>query len=248
MIQILRVGSAAGFLLFAASLGALVASPESLERRAKEEVVQRLRAEVLQKYPAVGRLGDFEGAADSLRTKAARASRFLQSQGPDLIAVWLLQFCRYDCSDETEMASLVRDIVRERIRSLEVGLDRLQQWAQGRYDELVGEILHDLRIFAGTNTLMFFLAFIGAFSARASPRVLTIVSAALIAGAVVGTLLYVFAQNWLQTLIFSDYVGTSYIVWVGLILGVELDLLLNRGRLVDGFVNLVGGAIGAIGH
>ena len=55
-----------------------------------------------------------------------------------------------------------------------------------------------------------------------------------------------FAQNWLQTLIFSDYVGTTYIVWVGLIVGVELDLLLNRGRLVAAFVSSVAGAISAI--
>jgi hypothetical protein len=248
MIRILRVVSAAGFLLFATLLGALVASPESLERRAKEEVVQRLRAEVLQKYPALGRLGDFEGAAENLRTRAARARRFLQSQGPDLVAAWLSQLCRHDCPDETEMASLVRDIVRERLRTLEIGLDRLHQWAQGRYDQLVGEILYDLRIFAGTNTLMFLLAFIGAYFAKAPPPVLTIVSAALVAAAVAGTVLYLFAQNWLQTLIFSDYVGTTYIVWVGLILGVGLDLLLNRARLVDAFVNAVGGAVSAIGH
>jgi hypothetical protein len=84
---------------------------------------------------------------------------------------------------------------KERPATLEVGLDRLHQWAQGRYDRLVGEILHDLRIFARTNTLMFLLAFIGAYSAKAPPRVLTIVSAALSAAAVVGTVLYVRASR-----------------------------------------------------
>jgi hypothetical protein len=78
---------------------------------------------------------------------------------------------------------------------------------------------------------MFLLAFIGAYSAKAPPRVLTIVSAALSAAAVVGTVLYVFAQNWLQTLIFSDYVGSPYIVWVGLIAVLKVEDLQGRVSL-----------------
>jgi hypothetical protein len=65
-----------------------------------------------------------------------------------------------------------------------------------------------------------------------------LISGALIVGATAGTLLYVFGQSWLQTILFSQYAGGAYVVWVALIVAAELDVLFNRGRVVG---SLLGG-------
>jgi hypothetical protein len=210
----LRSVSAAGLLLFLAVAIATFATPRFFERQARHYLVERLRAETVERYPGLS------GVEAGL----------------------LAALCKHDCAEPAGLPALVRAALarvaaQDRVHRLEEGLDRVKRWAQGRFDALVDRFLRDVRIFALTNALMFLLAFL-VLAADPPPRVALIVSGALIAGAAAGTALYLFAQDWLQTFIFSDYLGATYAIWVALIVAAELDVLLNRARLLG---SLVGG-------
>jgi hypothetical protein len=242
MLRFLRIASALGFLLSAVAFVACIAAPEALERRARAYVVTRIRAEAVARYPALQELARFEGLAESLRARIARGTHLLEARAPDLIATWLSALCRHDCPEPSDTAAALREALQAGIRRLGLGLERVEEWAQGRYFGLVAAILRDLAIVTGTNALMFLLAFLAAWRAQAAPRVLALIAGALILAATAATALYLFAQDWLQTLLFADYVGTAYLAWVALIVAAELDLLLNRARVARA---LLGGVLGA---
>jgi hypothetical protein len=192
----LRSISAAGCLLFLGLSVATLAGPRFFERRAKQYLVERLGAEVEQRYHGLRVL-------DTL--------------------------CKHDCGLR---AGQTWGAVRAWLpNGLELAWMRVRDRVQARFDTMIDRLLRDVRIFAGTNALMFLLAFLAA-SSDPAPRALTVISGALIASATLGTALYLFAQNWLTTLLFGDYLGWGYLVFVVVIVAAELDLLLNRGRLL----------------
>jgi hypothetical protein len=231
----LRSISAAGFLVFLAVAIASFLGPRFFERQAKQYLAERLRAEVSRKYPSLAGGGALEGVTDHLRARAGEARELLQSGYPDAIGALVSSLCKHDCGHGSRWAALVRDLLQEHVKRLEAGLDRVKEWAQGRFDELIDRILRDVRIFALTNSLMFALAFLAASVERPS-RALLVIAGALSIGAAAGTGLYLFAQDWLHIILFADYVGWIYVVWVALIVAAELDLLLNRGRVVGGLL------------
>jgi hypothetical protein len=204
----LRSVSAAGLLLFLALAAATFARPRFFERQAKAYLVERLHDEALERFPALRGLG--------------------LDLGPVL--------CKYDCAQRGQLPALVRAaagrlVLPDRLHRFSEGLERAKQWAQQRFEGMVERLLRDVRLFALTNALMFLLAFLMA-SAEPLSRPVKIVSGALIGGATAGTLLYLFGQNWLHTLLFSDYFGWAYVAWVASIVAAELDILLNRARVM----------------
>jgi hypothetical protein len=125
--------------------------------------------------------------------------------------------------------------------ALKAPSDRVRRWTEERVDRIVARVVRDVQVFAVTNAVMFLLAFLMA-SAETPARAVTIIAGALVAGATAGTWLYLFAQSWLHTVLFSDYVGAAYVGWVALIVAAELDVLLNRARVT----NAVLGGIAAV--
>lgn len=208
--------SAVGCLTFLALFVATLAGPRLVERHARQYLIERVGEEAQRNHPALSRLG---AAVAELQALSA--------------------LCKHDCLERPAAAH------NPLLSWARGGLDRVRDWAQGRFTEMIDRVLRDVRIFALTNALMFLLAFLAA-SADPAPRALTIIAAALVVGAAIGTGLYVFGQDWLYTILFADYVGAAYVVWVVLIVAAELDLLLNRGRIIGALVEGVVSAVGTV--
>ena len=62
----------------------------------------------------------------------------------------------------------------------------------------------------------------------------------LVLAAGVTAYLYLFNQNWLHTVVFSDYVGWAYFAYLGVAAGLLGDVVLNRGRIVGNVLSSVG--------
>ena len=70
--------------------------------------------------------------------------------------------------------------------------------------------------------------------------------AVVLAGAVViTTTLYLFNQNWLHTVLFSQYVGLGYVAYLGLAVAFLADIVFNRARVTTELVNIVLQALGS---
>jgi hypothetical protein len=140
-----------------------------------------------------------------------------------------------------------RRVLRERLASVERQMQRLPQFIQQRYAETVRGMLRELRLFAGINAAAFALvALAGALGLRreAAPDVrrwLGMAAGLLTVSTLAAASLYVFNQNWLETLLFNRWVGWGYAAWLGLLFAWLCDLVLNRARVtrhVLGSVNV----------
>ena len=67
----------------------------------------------------------------------------------------------------------------------------------------------------------------------------------LLAAASITAYLYLFNQNWLHTLLFSDYVGLAYLGYLGAAFALLSDIIFNRARITTEILNFILNALGS---
>jgi hypothetical protein len=216
-------------LVHACAFALLSVAPAEIERSVRVHLIARIEAEALDRYPALRSVDKYQGLVQTLRTHAGEARAFRDSRQSDVVAELLSHLCRYEC-DHEGIAKHIRDLLSREIERTGLALQRVHTWAQGRYAALVSELVLELKIFTGTNAALLFLAFMAL--RRSTSRIPLILGGALLTATLLASYLYGFVQDWLLTIVFADYVGALYLVWVALIALLLVDLLLNEGRIV----------------
>jgi hypothetical protein len=123
--------------------------------------------------------------------------------------------------------------------------ERLSALIRTRYMDVSARLMREFRIFTAANALV--LLFLGiAVVARRNARLHLLPAAAILvcSAGVVGWF-YLFRQDWLRTIVFSDYVGLTYFAWLAapaLLIG---DVMLNRGRVSAHLLNAGSSVVGS---
>ncbi len=50
---------------------------------------------------------------------------------------------------------------------------------------------------------------------------------------------YIFEQNWLLTLIYSDYLGFTYAAYLAIVFGFICDVVFNNARITTEIINAI---------
>ncbi|MBV7429683.1 MULTISPECIES: hypothetical protein [unclassified Acidovorax] len=110
---------------------------------------------------------------------------------------------------------------------------QLDALIRSAYMDTAEKLLRELRIFSGANALAFALLGLaawrrphGAVGASLVPATATLLVATLASSAV-----YLWGQNWLQTIVFGSYVGWAQLAYIALVYAWLCDLLFNRARI-----------------
>jgi hypothetical protein len=232
------------------------ATPDWVERAARDFITAEVRNQVQVHIDGVGAAGDalsrVAGALQRQNELVARAARAeLEAAIHARVDDALSQIRDPDCRCRSligTMLAMGRTMVPLNAISLaETASPRLTQFVQMKYLEVVAELKRDLRIFTATNALACALLLLLSF---ARPRAIDhlLVPGVLLATAVVTcAYLYLFEQNWFHTVIYADYLGFAYLAYLGVIFGLLLDIVLNRGKVVtvlgNGVLSVVGSVI-----
>lgn len=124
----------------------------------------------------------------------------------------------------------------------------MEQLVVGKYDKVMDELRADLKIFTGSNAIMLAFAFLlSVFKGKAAAH-LAPISFMLTASTVLMALWYVFGQNWVMTIIFSDYWGWGYSIFLAAIGAFLLDIALNAARITSVVFNTLSSAVGSAFH
>lgn len=234
MMRTIRTIALIGTLLFATLLIALITMPKTYERNAlgfaKSEVTRAVQerfegstaAQGLAKLS--GRLGLQQ---DSLKT-------LQQGDFPEIVGAVIANYC--NCAPATDAQTdaatqAVRAAISARISALGIAETRVTEMIKGRYDSTIEGLRRDLLIFLGTNLAAFMLIGLASF-ARTTRRTLIIYPAALLAlTVVICCAFYVFNTDWFYTLLFQNFTGFGYTVWMAVLFALLIDITLNYARV-----------------
>lgn len=165
--------------------------------------------------------------ADSLHAKVARISA--ETRDPDCA-------CREaDTAGTLDWRTLALSQAGERLTAL----------IRAKYMDVTANLMREFRIFTAANALVLLMLGI-AVVVRRNARLHLLPPAVILLAAAVGVgYAYLFGQNWLHTIVFSDYVGFAYFAYLGIAAVFLGDVALNRGRVSAQVINAGADVVGS---
>ncbi len=250
MLLSLRMVGLLGLLLFASAFGLTFGVPEWVEQSAKGFIQNKITEEVKAKVTPLSESSVAEKAkklADKLGFQESQLKKDLENNLPEKIASVLASMCGYDCEKKKQLSKNITDSYLSKINHLQLGQFNLSQMVKDKYVEIVGNLKTDLRIFTFSNALMFtLLLFISLLKPQAIKH-LYVPGALLLTATLLSVSIYLFGQDWFYTIIYNDYMGWTYLIYLSLIFALLMDIVLNKGRVTTEVFNFIGHAISSVG-
>jgi len=174
-----------------------------------------------------------------------RTQQLLITNIPERVATIIAEMRNLDCECRQKVGKSLRDGLELHLLGATAAQERLVGLIRTQYMETAEKLTREFRIFTGTNALVFMLLAAAAYFKRRAGMFLLAPALVLVVAAVFTGSLYLFNQNWLHTIIFSDYVGMGYVGYMAIAFAFLCDILFNRARITAELVNLSLHAVGS---
>lgn len=242
-----------GALVFGAAFVVSYLDPGFVEETAKYVIGYEVGKRVREKVESIDtefltqRAGRFaKGYSDEI----AAAKRQLADGLPQRIAKVIGEMRNLDCECRRKIETGIRGPFEWRIGAASQASDRLNTLIRTKYMETSEKLTREFRIFTGTNAIVFGLLVVATVVKRRAGLHLLPPALVLLVSAGVTAYLYLFNQNWLHTVVFSDYVGFTYVAYLSVAFFFLCDILFNRARvtteLLNGVCHAVGSAVSVV--
>ncbi|WP_374565052.1 hypothetical protein [Ideonella sp.] len=238
----------AGVALFGAALLLSWVEPLWVERAAREVVRIEVEQRVGEKIDTLSNSKVAALAAKALgRTEAEidAQRRALKEGVPAKTAQVVADMLHVDCECRRRMSENATRATEERIGTLDQVRARLLGLIETAYASVTQDLMREFRIFCGSNAGVFgLLALVTWFWRRASVQLVVPALVLLGAAGLTGGL-YLFNQNWLHTIVFSEYVGMGYVAYLGGAFALLADVAFNRARCITAVLNVLLDVVGS---
>lgn len=237
-----------GILLFGVLFSLTFVSPEEIENSAKGFVKYQIEKSMREKQQFLSESSVAKKAlsiAEKLGVESDTIQENLNNNLPEKIAKVIASMCGYDCEQKKALAQSMTSGYLDRINSIKIAQDTLGDIIKGKYIEIVGNLKLDLRIFLGSNFLMFLILLIVSLAKPKAMAHLFFPGVLLLSATILASAIYIFGQDWFYTILYNDYMGFGYLVYIAVIFGVLVDIALNRARVTTEIINGIANAVGS---
>jgi len=250
-LVILRTVGLVGILLFATLFVFTYSTPAWVETFARgfieAEVAKQVDARIdgLKVEEGEGALAQVAGAIyRKNEQQIAELKADLKAKVHEQLADALVQIADLKCECRDRIAAFIAAGDRGTIRLLDAMNARIVDIVQSNYLRIVAELKHDIRIFCASNCVAFLLLLLATLLRRQAIAPLFVPGILLAIAVITCSACYLFNQNWLMTIIYSDYLGYGYLASLAVVFGLLLDVLLNEARICGLILRIAGILVG----
>jgi hypothetical protein len=233
------------------------ADPQLVETSAKSFIEWKLNSETNKKIDSVqlpesSRFEKLLGnKAKELRKEAeaklAKVKQQLKADVPAILSAEIAKMLNVDCECRMKWESKLRNTMELDIVVLEKARSKLIDFGQAKYMEIVEKLTLDVRVFLGTNAVIFIFLLIVSFFKPKAIRHLFLPGILMIVSTVICSYFYIFEQNWFYTIIYNEYTGFGFLAYLTFVFAILSDIAFNKARItteiLNGIFNAVGGAV-----
>jgi len=197
-------------------------------------------------FSVPGLLGDLARKAfKANEEKLGVVKEQLRLRAHESMASALAEIRNLDCECRAKYAERLKRGFEFKISALQTANDQIVSTIQRGYMGVVADLKKDVRIFLISNVAIFVLLLLVSFLKPTARLHLMIPAVLLTFATLVCSYFYVFEQNWLLTIIHSDYVGFGYLAYLAIVVLFLADILFNKGRVTVEILNQFFSAIGS---
>lgn len=237
-----------GLLVFGGALVASYTRPGFVERVARDLIRQQVEQRVHDKIAALDApflAGRAERLAKAHAEEVALAKRHLAEQLPARVAAVIAEMQDLSCACRNAVETGVREGLQGWMAGAAQAQARLVALIRTQYMAISGQLLREFRIFTGTNALVCAALLFAALRKPAAGVQLLPAAVVLVGAAALTAYLYLFNQDWLHALVFSDFVGLAYLGYLGTAFAFLCDVLFNRARITASMLSRLLDAVGS---
>lgn len=237
-----------GILFFGILFSLTFVSPEVIEESAKGFVKYQIEIEVRENQQSVVNssvASNVLDIAESLGLESEKIQNNLDNNLPERIASVIASMCGYDCEKKKALTQSITLGYLDRLKSIKVAQDTLGDLVKGKYIEIVDNLKLDLRIFLGSNLAMFLILLLMSFAKPRAMVHLLLPGLLLVLATIISSVIYIYGQDWFYTILYNDYMGLGYLVYISVIFGVLIDITINKARVTTEVINGVANALGS---
>ncbi|MEJ0085996.1 MAG: hypothetical protein WDO72_09955 [Pseudomonadota bacterium] len=249
---ILRIIGAGGTLLFACFFLLTFWRPLWVETFAAGFIKSEVESELHTRIDSFGGAGTSDVLAGAAATIYHKNQRQIERYKVDLkahadrqIAACIARMLELDDGAREKIGRWLEATTLDGMLSLAAVNEQLNDVIQGSYLRVVGELQRDFRVFSASNCFCFLLLLLATFLRPEAVKALFVPALLLVAATLFCSYAYVFDQNWLLTVVYSDYLGFAYLGYLTLAFLFLCDVLLNRGRVTAQLAASLFGALPA---
>ncbi len=233
-----------GTLLFGSLFVLSIASPISIERWARTAIEHEVEKRAGEDLHALSETS-LVRRAKAVIEKNKRDSAFdrilfavLHNEVEHVVA----RMQDVSCECRKRVLKFIDETAGENIRRLGSINAHLTNLIESKYAQVSQSLIREVRIFSAANALVFVTLGLVTLLRRDSRRSLLAPTFVLLASASVVGYFYLFRQDWMQTILFNDYVGMWYFGYLGIAMAFLADIVLNKGRVTAIFISMFAGA------
>lgn len=231
-----------GSVLFSSLFLISFANPLFVEQVAKEIIRYRLESVAKEKIDSLSDntlISRAQALSRQYEKQIEQLKQELADNVPAKVAAIMAEMRNLDCECRKKTEDWLRLKTEFRISSLSVMSQQLTSFIQGKYMETAEHLMKEFRIFTGSSAMAFIILFMAVFIKRKASAQLLFPAVLLFLSTVICAYFYIFQQNWLQTILFSSYVGWVYLIFIGVVFAFLCDIVLNRCRVTSFLANLL---------
>ncbi|WP_345990157.1 hypothetical protein WCX18_04740 [Sulfurimonas sp. HSL1-2] len=253
--QLLRAFGLLGVILFVPLFLLTFSDPHTIEKSASGFIEWKLKNDVDTKIDAI-RWPQSQTLKTLLGTKAeafnlqadaklAAYKQMLKNDVPAILAEQLFKLRNLDCECRKKWEERLTNYIAFEIATAEKAKEKLADFMQAKYMAIVAKLTLDVRIFLGINALVFILLLTVSFLKPEATEHLFFPGVLLLLSSAICSYFYLFEQNWFYTILYNDYTGFGYLVYLLAVFAMLCDIAFNRARITTEIINAMASAVGS---
>jgi len=230
LLRLLRIISFVCFILFTGLLSTSYIQQDNLEASAIHFVKQQIETEIKATYQS-HTTSTFKDKAQLLSHQLNQTQQKLEidlDNLPEKISKIVSSMCGYNHVLKRPISEEMTQSLKQKIYRLKSAQDRLKDIVEGKYIEIFGKLLLDIRIFCASNASIFFLIFFISLVTSKNTKFLILPSILLFISTTLASAIYLFGQNWFYTIVYNSYMGFGYLGYIGFIFMQIMDINLLK--------------------
>ncbi|PTB83866.1 hypothetical protein C9926_00745 [Sulfurovum lithotrophicum] len=150
-----------------------------------------------------------------------------------------------NCECRQKYKERFHNIITMKIIDLKTATKKLETFMTAKYMYVVENIIKDFRIFLGSSFFVLLLMLILLYTKPQATIQIDVLASMMLVSTVVSSYLYIFKQNWFYTIIYNDFIGYAYLMYLGIIFLFLCDIIFNKARITTEIVNAILSALGS---
>jgi hypothetical protein len=236
-----------GTLLFAGLLAYLHLAPKDFERRSQGIILAQVQKHMKEKLTPTANEG-LERLAGIASQRIAERIKDLQAEidagVPKFVAAVIAAMCRVECKDRAALEARIIECYNQQLGRLKTGLQRLRATVEEQYRVRLEALRKDVGIFFASNLIALSVALVLAIVRGPAARHLLPFTVLLAVATALTSWWYVAEQDWVTTIIYSQYFGWSYLGFLAVVFVFLVDIALNRAHVTTEVSNGIGSLFG----